>query len=267
MRRNIAVPRASMKLAAAVLAGGLALSACGTVKMGSAAITGGSRISQSTLTSQVANLTTAYAANKSKGIKPQRPVGQEAQQVLTWLILFSVYGQMAAQHNVSVTATQSQQALNRYAAQAKASKLNLAQYWSAGGALPPDLLPQLGQAVAIQNVLIGRLDGGKAPSSTAGQSAITSQLTRYECLAAKSLGVTVNPQYGEFDYNGFQVVPAPPTLAANPTPSPAATAVQLKPPCLAGGDGDDRVRGRDDRVRGGQSRPEGRARGAGRAAG
>jgi hypothetical protein len=233
MRRNIAVPRASMKFAAAAaaLAGGLALSACGTVTMGAAAITGSSRISQSTLTSQVSNLSAAYAANHSKGIKPQRPVGQEAQQVLTWLILFRVYGQMAAQHNISVTTEQSEQALNTYAAQAKQSKLNLAEYWSAGGALPPDLLPQLGQAVAIQNVLIGRLDGGKAPTTTAGQSAITTQLTHYECVAAKSLGVTVNPQYGEFDYKGFQVVPAPPTLAADPNPTPSSTPVQLQPHC------------------------------------
>ena len=73
----------------------------------------------------------------------------------------------------------------------------------------------------------------RAPSSstTAGQSAITSQLTHYECVAAKSLGVTVNPQYGEFDYKGFQVVPAPPTLAADPNPTPSATPVQLQPHC------------------------------------
>jgi hypothetical protein len=230
MRRNIVVLRTSMKVAAAVLAGGLALSACGTVQFGAAAITGNSRISASTLTSEVASLNSAYKADKAKGIKPQRPAGQEPQQVLTWLILFRVYDKMAAQNGVSITNTQSQQALQVYAQQAKQNNLTLAQYFSAGAALPPDLLPELGQAVAIQNVLVDRITGGKQPTTAAGQAAISSQLSRYQCLAAKNLGITVNPQYGEYDYHGFTVVPAPATLAADPTPSPTPSAL-LTPPC------------------------------------
>jgi hypothetical protein len=225
------VPRTSMKLAAAVLVAGVAVSACGTVKMGAAAITGSSRISSANLTSEVANLNSAYTADKAKGLKPQRPVGQETQQVLTWLILFKVYDKMAAQHSVFVTSAQQQQALATYTAQAKASKVTLDQYWSAGAALPPNLLPELGQAAAIQTVLANRIDGGKTPSTSAGQAAVSTKLSHYQCLAAKDLGVTVNPQYGEFDYNGYQVVPAPPKLAANPTPSPVATPPLLNPPC------------------------------------
>lgn len=231
MRRNIVVPRTSMKLAAAVLAAGLALSACSTVKMGAAAITGSSRISSATLTSEVANLNSAYAANKAKGIKPQRPVSQETQQVLTWLILFKVYDKMAAQHGISVSAEQQEKAQSGYARAAKQSNVTLAQYWSAGGALPPNLLHQLYQAAAIQGVLTDRIDGGKTPTTSAGQAAITSTLSHYQCVAAKDLAVTVNPQYGKYDYNGFDVVIVPPTLAADPTPSPVATPPLLTPPC------------------------------------
>jgi hypothetical protein len=230
MRRNIVVLRTSMKVAAALLAGGLALSACGTVQQGAAAITGNSRISSSTLTSEVANLSSAYMTDKAKGIKPQRPTGQEPQQVLTWLILFRVYDKMAAQQGISVTNTQAQQALNAYAAQASQNNLTLAQYFSAGAALPPDLLPELGQAAAIQNVLVDRITGGKPPATASGQAAVSSQLGRFQCLAAKNLGITVNPQYGEYDYRGFSVVPAPPTLAADPTPAPTPSAL-LAPPC------------------------------------
>lgn len=226
------MPRTSMKLAAAVLAGGLAVSACSTVKMGAAALTGNNRITSATLTNEVANLNSAYAADRAKGIKPQRPTGQETQQVLTWLILFQVYNEMAAQHGVSVTEDQTQKALSQYSTQAKASHVTLAEYFSAGAALPPDLLPQLGQAAAIQSALADQLDGGRAPTTTAGQSAISAQLGHYQCVAAKDLSVTVNPQFGEYDYNGFAVVPAPPTLAADPTPSPSPSpSVQLTPPC------------------------------------
>jgi hypothetical protein len=231
MRRNIVVPRTSMKVAAAVVVAGLAASACSTTQMGAAAITGNSRISSATLASQVSNLNSAYATDKAKGISPQRPTSQETQQVLSWLILFRVYNQMAAQHGISVTNAQAQQAKSGYESQARQSGVSLDEYWSAGAALPPDLLPQLYQAAAIQTALEDRLDGGKTPTTTAGQNAISAQVSHQQCLAAKSLGVNVNPQFGEYDYNGFQVVPAPPTLAADPTPTASSTPAVLKPPC------------------------------------
>jgi hypothetical protein len=230
MRRNIVVLRTAVKVAAAVMAGGVALSACGTVKMGAAAITGNSRISSATLTSEVANLSDAYRANLANGIHPQRPAGQEAQQVLTWLILFRVYDQLASQHGISVTSTQTEQALTPYATQAASNKFTLTQYLSAAAALPPNLVHQFGEAAAIQAALVNKIDGGTLPSTSAGQAALSSQLSHYQCQAAKSLGITVNPQYGQYDYNGYQVVPAPPTLAADPSPSPTTSAL-LTPPC------------------------------------
>jgi len=60
------VPRTSIKLAGVVLAAGLAAAACGTVKMGSAAILGDQRITSSTLSAQVSDLNTSYQANKPK---------------------------------------------------------------------------------------------------------------------------------------------------------------------------------------------------------
>jgi hypothetical protein len=228
------VRRTWMKVAVATgvaLACGLAVSACGTVQMGAAAIAGGSRITTATLTAQVANLNSAYAADKSKGISPQRPASQEPQQVLTWLLLFQVYNTMASQHGISVTSADSQRALSQYTAQAKASNVSLQQYWSAGAALPPDLLPQLGQAAAIQMAMILKLNGGTTPTTSARESAVDSALSHQQCLAAKSLGISVNPQYGEYNYDSFEVVPTPSTLAAEPAPSPSATHVVTTPPC------------------------------------
>jgi hypothetical protein len=224
------VPRTSMKLAAAVVVAGLAVSACSTTRMGAAALTGAGRISTAKLTGEVANLSSAYAADKARGITPQRTVSQEAQQVLTWLIVFKVYGKMATQHGISVTNEQAAQMRNAYARAATQSGVNLNEYLSAGYALPPDLQPQFFQAAAIGTAVDNKLDGGKTPKTSSGQSALSSKFSHDACVAAKDLGITVNPQYGEFDYTGFQVVPAPPTLAADPTPSPTPS-VLLTPPC------------------------------------
>jgi hypothetical protein len=230
VRRNIVVPRSSMKLAAAVVVAGLAVSACSTTRMGAAALTGAGRISTAKLTGEVANLNSAYAADRARGVKPQRPVNQEAQQVLTWLIVFKVYGKMAAQHNISVTDAQAALVRNSYQHAATQSGVDLTEYLSAGYALPPDLQSEFFHAAAIGTALDNQLDGGKTPTTSKGASALSSKFSHDACVAAKNLGITVNPQYGEFDYTGFQVVPAPPTLAADPTPSPTPS-VMLTPPC------------------------------------
>jgi hypothetical protein len=220
-----------IKVAGAVVAVGLAASACGTVKMGAAAITGSSRISSATLTAQVANLNTAYRADQAKNVKPQRPTTSEAQQVLTWLILFRVYDKLASQHNIYVTPAQAQHQLAGLTSEAASSKLTLQQYVSAAGALPPDLLPQLGRYFAILSELEGRIDGGHTPTTSAGQSKLDSAVGHDQCLASKDLGVTVNPQYGLWNYSNYSVVTAPTTLAAAPTPSASTSPAVTKAPC------------------------------------
>ena len=224
------VPRKAALLTAAAAAACVAVSACGSVQMGAAAITGGSRISSATLTNEVANLNAAYQADRAKGVSPQRPVGQEAQQVLTWLLTFRIYDRIAQQHGIYPTPAQADQQLSVLGQTAAQNKVTLPEYVSAGGALPPDLTPQLGRYFAILSVLEHRLTGGKAPSTQAEQTALSTQIAHQQCLASKSLDVTVNPQYGRFDYSSYSVVPAPPTLAANPTSSKPAS-VKLTPPC------------------------------------
>ena len=223
--------RSWLRAAAAVAVAGLAVSACGTVKMGAAAITGNNSISSASLTAQVANLNAAYGADKAKGIKPQRAVGQEAQQVLTWMILFRIGDQVAVRNKIYVTTAQADSQQNQLSDQAKASKVTLNEYASAGGALPPDLIQQYAQYVAIISRLEGRITGGKPPTTTAEQAKINSAVAHDQCLAAKDLGLTVNPQYGVWDYRTYSVVSAPPTLAAAPTPSAAKTPVLTKAPC------------------------------------
>jgi peptidyl-prolyl cis-trans isomerase SurA len=224
------VPRKAAVLTAAAAAACIAVSACGTVQMGAAAITGSSRISSATLTNEVANLNAAYQADRARGITPQRPVGQEAQQVLTWLITFHIYDHLAAQHRIYPTQAQVQQQLAALNTTAQQNSVTLDEYVSAGGALPPDLKPQLGRYFVIVSVLEHRLTGGKAPSTQAEQVQLQNAIAHQQCLASKSLGITVNPQFGQFDYSSYSVVPVPSNLAANPTPSKPAS-VKLTPPC------------------------------------
>jgi hypothetical protein len=223
--------KTAVKAAVIALVGGLAVTACSTNQLGAAAITGNSRISASNLDTQVANLDAAYATDKAKGVSPQRPVGQKTQQVLGWLILFRVYDEMAAQHNISVTQAQAESTATAYSKQAKQSNVSVQEYWSAGAALPPDLLPDLYRAGAIETAMTDKLNGGKAPTTSKQDSAVQTGLSHQLCLAAKGLGINVNPQYGEFNYAAMTVVPAPSTLAAEATPSPAPSGVKLAPPC------------------------------------
>jgi hypothetical protein len=213
-------------------AAGLAVAACGSVKMGAAALVGNSRISSASLAGQVANLSAAYRADTHKGTKPQRTESQKPQQVLTWMLLFRIYDRLAERHGIEVTPAQVQHQLAGLAKEAKQSGLSTDEYVSAAGALPPDLVPDLGRYFAIVTAFEGRLDGGKAPTGSARQKALEARVSHAACLAAKSLDIQVNPQFGRFDYTSYSVVTAPYTLAAEPSASASpSSAVRTTPPC------------------------------------
>lgn len=222
--------RRAAVLAAAVAAGCVAVSACSSVQLGAAAIAGSTRISSATLTASATNLTAAYKTDKAKGISPQAPVGQATQQALTWLIAFPIYNKIAEQQGINITPAHIDKEFSAVSAAARQNKVTVPEYVSAAFALPPDLVPQFGRYLAIATTLQDRITGGKAPSTQADETRLESAVDHYQCVASKSLGVSVNPQFGEFDYGNYSVVPAPPTLAANPNPSKAA-AVKLTPPC------------------------------------
>jgi SurA N-terminal domain len=218
------VRRTSMQLAAALLAGGLAVAGCGnSLQLGAAATTSQGRITAASLTNQTANLTAAYAADKHKGVTPQRGVTQVPQQVLTWLLTFRIVDQLAQQHGISVTPADVQAQLKALAATAAQNKVDSATYVSAAGGVPPDLLPQIGRYFAILQAFESRLDGGKQPTAQAAQTALQSRVAHAQCLAAKRLGIRVNPQYGVFNYSNFQVVLTANRLAGPGSPAPSVS--------------------------------------------
>lgn len=225
--------RTPITLTAAALAGVLMLSACGSVKLGAAAVSNDQRISSATVTAEVTNLNQAVQADKAK-IQLQFAAAQMPQEVLSWLLRFQVREQMAQRYGVTVSQTQVQNALASIAAQAKQSGYTTRDLAAANG-VPPDQLTELGRYVAIQDAILNRLDGGKLPTANAALQTLSSKFDTSQCVAAKSLGIQVNPQYGALDYRSIGVVAAPDKLSAvpgAPSPSPTGTAApQLTPHC------------------------------------
>lgn len=227
--------RTPITLTAAALAAALALTACGNVQLGAAAVTNTSRIPTATVSAEVNNLDAAYKADKAK-VQLQFPASQMPQQVLSWLVRFRVREQMAARNHLTITRAETQSALASASAQAKQSGVTLTDLAVANG-IPPDQINELGRYVAIQNQLLDRLDGGTLPTASAALQTLGNQFNTYQCRAAKSMGIRVNPQFGRLDYSQVSVIPAPAKLAAAPhsaSPSPSASPTptpQLTPAC------------------------------------
>ena len=224
------MPRTSVFVIAAAAAATCALSACGPVKMGSAAITGGQRLTSTTLTDQVTALENAYQASNGK-IQLQFPKSEAPQEVLGWLLRFRIRDELAARNHVVVTAGESQRALAALAQQTGRTGPAFVQLAVANG-IAPDMLPELGRYEAIQRDMFVRLNGGTLPRTQARVAILNVQFNHRECVAAKSLNIQVNPQYGQLDYRTYSVVPAPSTLSAPATPAPSRTPKpQLTPAC------------------------------------
>jgi hypothetical protein len=227
--------RTPLTLAAAALAAALALSACGTVRLGAAAVTSTSRISAATLAAEVSSLNAAYQADKAK-IQLQFPAAQMPQVVLSWLLRFRVRDQMATRNGLTVTRAEVQQALASATAQAKSSGVTLPELAVANGVPPDQLTGQtgLGGYLAIQNLVLAQMDGGKLPTATSALQSLGARFNQAQCRAAKSLSIQVSPQFGQLDYRAISVVAVPNSLAAAPSPSPSPTgtaAPQLTPSC------------------------------------
>jgi SurA N-terminal domain len=227
------VLRTPITLTAAALAGVLMLSACGSVKLGAAAVSNDQRISTATVAAEVSNLNQAYRAVKGK-IQLQFKASQTPQEVLSWLLRFQVRDQMAERYGITVTPAQVQAGLASISAQARQSGVTARDLAVANG-VPPDQMNELGRYLAIQNAIISQLDGGKLPTASAALETLSNKFDTSQCVAAKSLGIQVNPQYGALDYRSIGVVAAPNKLSAvpgAPSPSPTGTAApQLTPHC------------------------------------
>jgi hypothetical protein len=153
-------------------------------------------------------------------------------QVLSWLLRFAITERVAARTGITVTPAEAQAQLNAETVRASQAGDTLRQAAVLNG-LPPDLRHKLGRWIAIQLKLEARFDHGVPPQTTAAQQALLLKINHAQCLAAKSMRIRVNPQYGAYDYRNLLVVPVPNKLAAaaGGTKKPPSPAPQLAPKC------------------------------------
>jgi len=223
-----------VKVSAVVLGAGLVVTGCSPVKMGAAAIVGNQRITIATLDTQVTNL--SQAVKLYPGTVQLSPA-QETQETLTWLVRFQINEELARQAGITVSAAQAEAALAQIYAVAKSqaqaqglSNVTLNLILVLNG-IPPDMAAELGRYQAIQDQFVLRVNGGKIPTTTSAQAATTAKLQRAQCVAAKTLQIQINPQFGQLNYTQYQVVSAPSMVSRPPGPAKPASQSGLMPAC------------------------------------
>ena len=240
MRGDNAVRRTRIRAATAVRAavaaaasGGL-IAGCGAVQLGAAATVGSQRISTSQLDREVTVL--GDAAKPYAGTIPLT-AAQMPKQVLSWLIRFQVRDDLASNEHITVTRSQTQQALadiyEQAAAQAQqqgVSNVTLDELAVANG-LPPDLLSELGRYQAIEIAYAEARNGGKLPTSQSAVTALSQQFQQAECQTYKTEPVHVSPQFGAMDYTQESVLAAPDTLSRAEGPAATPSTSGQSPPC------------------------------------
>jgi hypothetical protein len=141
---------------------------------------------------------------------------QITQQTLSWLIRFKINDQLASSAGISVTNRQAQVALAGILAQVQQSSgsgVTLQELLVANG-IAPNLALEVGRYQAIETQFITSANGGTVPA--ANSSALTTAeatLRHQQCLAAKSLNIKVNPQFGRMNYSNYAVVAAADTVS------------------------------------------------------
>jgi hypothetical protein len=207
---------------------------CSPVKFGAAATVGSHRITLAALNDEVTNL----SRNVQLYHNPSSlTAAQQTQDTLTWLIRFQINEQLARTQGITISTAQAQTALAQIDAEAKSelasegvSNASLDFILSYIG-IPSNLASEVGRYQAIDTQYIKQVNGGQVPTAAAAQTATTAKLTRAQCLAAKSLQIKVNPQFGQLNYTQYEVVSVPATVARAEGPAKKASTAGLTPAC------------------------------------
>jgi hypothetical protein len=233
-RRDSAVLRRLVKAPVLVIGLGLVVTGCSPVKMGAAAIVGNQRITIATLDTEAANLSRAAAQFPDAVHLSTTQITQDA---LTWLIRFQINEELARQYGITVSVAQEQAALARVYAKAKSDaatagmrNISLTLVMVMNG-IPPNLESELARTEAIEAQFSERANGGRLPTTNSAETAVTAKLDEARCVAAKTLNIVVNPQFGRLDYTQYAVVSAPGTASRDEGPAQATSESGLAPTC------------------------------------
>jgi hypothetical protein len=212
VRRTVRKRRA-LRWAVLGITGLVAVAGCGSGaqfwwRPDSAALYGNTRVTNSQLASESANLRTGYETYKGKlGSQLSYKPADIPRQVLTWELRIATINALAEREHVFVTSAGVQRTQLTYRKLLAQQHATLPEFAVSLG-LPPDLLTEFSRLVAIQDKLENRLDHGKPPAQgTAAFNKLNQTIGHLQCVAAKGLDIQVNPQYGAFDYSKFLVAP------------------------------------------------------------
>jgi hypothetical protein len=232
------VLRRLLKASAVVAGAGLAVAGCSVtpVQMGAAAVMTSQRITIATLDTEVTNLSQTVAQYPET---ISLTAAEQTQDTLTWLVRFQINEELARQQGITVSTAQAEAALAELYAAAKSeaqaeglTNVSL-EFILAYAGIPPNLAAELGRYQAIDNQYVKNVSGGTIPTSPAGQTAATNKLEHAQCVAAKTLTIAINPQFGRMDYSQppYQVVSAPSPVSGTAGPAPTASPSGLAPAC------------------------------------
>jgi hypothetical protein len=220
---------------AVVIGAALVATGCSPVKVGAAAIVGSQRITIAKLDTDATNLD--QTAKQYPAVVQLSQV-QVTQQTLTWLIRFMINDELARQNGITVSTAQAQSALDAIYKQAKESaqaqgipNASLDLILVANG-IPPNQREEVGRYQAIDDAFLKQANGGTTPASgSSAGNAAAAKLTKARCVAAKSLNIKVNPQFGQMNYNQIAIVAAPGSVSRPAGPAKATSQAGLSPNC------------------------------------
>ncbi|HEU5161385.1 MAG TPA: SurA N-terminal domain-containing protein [Streptosporangiaceae bacterium] len=195
-----------MTAAVGALVAGAALSACGQVKMGTAATVGDERITTAQLDRTVAEWRKEFDANRQAALV-QQVAEQRGQRLpfdpdsphrsaLYQLMSFKIWDEVARERGIAVSQGQVDSLLGGLGGQSGVSAGVLASD------IPLRYTPDIARTVLIQQELLRRY--GAAPNAfgqvdpSVQQRALQQRDADYSA-AARRLKITINPRFGGFD--------------------------------------------------------------------
>ena len=202
--------RRVLGVVAVAAAAGLAVAGCAPIKMGAAAIIGDNSVSIAQLDTQAGLLTTAAKKYPPQGGLTQQQI---TQATLTWLIRFQITDKLASQYNINPSQATLATMYTSLKDQAQQQGETLDAFL-VGAGIAPQKLPQVERYVAVEESYIAAANGGTLPAT--GSTAATAAQNQYNhatCVAAKSLNIKVNPQFGQLNYAQTSVVDTPDTVS------------------------------------------------------
>jgi hypothetical protein len=223
--------RKSLKAAVSVLAAGTALTACGPVKPGAAAVIGHDRISVAKLDSAVSRWKKELPAHPDaeqivQSSQPDQHVpfdpSSPRRSALYQLIEIRAWDQVAREKHLSVAQGQ----VDAFVA-SKGGRGGLDAYVLAEG-LPTSYDDAFARSLLIQQVLLQQYGVTPGQPVTPQQQAQVRQLLTDYGNAKKHLGITINPRLGTFDEKTQTLGPVCPHLSTPDSGTSDAASGEVK---------------------------------------